>query len=71
MRGHGVPVREVEQATGLPGAWTMGEQRGLAEAIDLGLGPVRSRRGPLARAATEALAELAQQAAGPRRGAAA
>ena len=60
VRGHGVPVREVEQATGLPGAWTMGEQRGLAEAIDLGLGPVRSRRGPLARAATEALAELAR-----------
>ena len=59
VRGHGVPVREVEQATGLPAAWTMGEQRGLAEAIDLGLGPVRSRRGPLARAAAEALAELA------------
>ncbi len=68
VRGHGVPVREVEQATGLPAAWTMGEQRGLAEAIDLGLGPVRSRRGPLARAAAEALAELS---AGPRRGVAA
>ncbi len=68
VRGHGVPVREVEQATGLRAAWTMGEQRGLAEAIDLGLGPVRSRRGPLARAAAEALAELA---AGPRRGVAA
>ena len=36
---------EVEQATGLPRCWAMGEQRGLAEAIDLGLGPVRSRRG--------------------------
>jgi hypothetical protein len=38
---------------------TMGEQRGLAEAIDLGLGPVRTRRGPLGRAAAEVLARLA------------
>ena len=29
----------------------MADQRGLAEAVDLGLGPVRSRRGPLGRAA--------------------
>jgi len=36
----------------------MPDQRGLAEAIDLGLGPVRSRRGPLARAADEVLTRL-------------
>ena len=37
---------------GVPGARAaMADQRGLAESIDLGLGPVRSRRGPLGRAA--------------------
>jgi hypothetical protein len=36
----------------------MADQRGLAEAIDLGLGPVRSRRGPLGRAALEVLTRL-------------
>ena len=59
VRGHGVPVREVEQATQVPTAWTCADQRGLAEALDLGLGPVRSRRGPLGRAAEEVLATLA------------
>jgi len=38
---------------------TMADQRGLAEAIDLGLGPVRSRRSSLGRAAAEVLAQLA------------
>ena len=33
----------------------MSDQRGLAESIDLGLGPVRSRRGPLGRAALAVL----------------
>jgi hypothetical protein len=37
----------------------MGDQRGLAESIDLGLGPVRSRRGPLGRAASAVLARRA------------
>ncbi len=36
----------------------MADQRGLAEAIDLGLGPVRSRRGPLGRAADEVLTRV-------------
>ena len=31
----------------------MADQRGLAEHVDLGLGPVRARRGPLGRAAAE------------------
>jgi hypothetical protein len=35
----------------LPVLATMADQRGLDEAIDLGAGPLRSRRGPLARAA--------------------
>jgi secretion/DNA translocation related CpaE-like protein len=59
VRGDGVPVRDIEQAVGLPGAVTMPGQRGLSEAIDLGLGPVRSRRGPLARAAGQILGVLA------------
>ena len=37
---------------------TMGEQRGLDEAISLGVGPLRSRRGPLARAARETAAAV-------------
>lgn len=49
LRGHGVEEREVERATRLPVAVTMPDQRGLAESIDLGLGPVRSVRGPLGR----------------------
>lgn len=34
---------------------SMGTQRGLAESVDLGLGPLRGRPGPLARAAVEVL----------------
>ncbi|CAN5313949.1 septum site determining protein [soil metagenome] len=46
----------VASAVGAPVLGTMTDQRGLAEAIDLGVGPLRSRRGPLARAARECLA---------------
>lgn len=49
LRGHGVDEREVARATQLPVAAAMPDQRGLAESIDLGLGPVRSARGPLGR----------------------
>jgi hypothetical protein len=35
----------------MPVLATMGDQRGLDEAINLGAGPLRSARGPLARAA--------------------
>jgi len=59
VRGAGVDPRQVARVTGVPVLATMGEQRGLAEAIDLGLGPVRTRRGPLGRAAAEVLARLA------------
>jgi len=37
----------------------MSDQRGLDEAVNLGAGPLRSRRGALARAARASLAELA------------
>jgi secretion/DNA translocation related CpaE-like protein len=58
VRGTGVEVEAVARATGVPVLAAMADQRGLAEAIDLGLGPVRSRRGPLGRAATEVLTRL-------------
>jgi secretion/DNA translocation related CpaE-like protein len=49
---------EVARALGVPLAATMADQRRLTEAVDLGLGPVRARRGPLARAAREVLHRL-------------
>lgn len=58
LRGAGVAPQAVERATRIPVLATMPDQRGLAEAIDLGLGPVRSRRGVLGRAATEVLDQL-------------
>jgi len=36
-------------------------QRRINEAVDLGLGPIRSRRGPLGRAAEVVLASLASR----------
>jgi secretion/DNA translocation related CpaE-like protein len=56
--GAGIDPRDVARVTGVPVVARMSDQRGLAEAIDLGLGPVRSRRGPLGRAALEVLAAL-------------
>jgi secretion/DNA translocation related CpaE-like protein len=55
IRGPGIDARAVSRVIGLPVAVEMSDQRGLAEAIDLGAGPVRSFRGPLGRAAGEAL----------------
>lgn len=55
VRGAGIAPEAVERAVGVPVRAAMPDQRGLAEAIDLGLGPLRSRRGPLARACTEVL----------------
>lgn len=52
--GAGVAPREVSRLLGLPVVATMGDQRGLDEAISLGVGPLRSRRGTLARAARQA-----------------
>jgi secretion/DNA translocation related CpaE-like protein len=58
LRGGGIDRQAVARATGLPVLAQMADQRGLAEAIDLGRGPVRSRRGCLGRAASEVLDQL-------------
>jgi hypothetical protein len=55
----------LSRAVGAPVLQRMTDQRGLAEAIDVGLGPVRTRRGPLGRAASGVLAALADRAAVP------
>lgn len=59
VRRGGVSWVDVERATGLPVAVEVPEQRGLLEAVDLGLGPVRHLRVPLARAARQVLEEVA------------
>src|SRR3954470_14467128 len=58
VRGPGVDGHTVSRLIGAPIAVRMADQRGLCETTDLGLGPVRSRRGPLGRAATTVLASL-------------
>jgi len=49
---------EVAEALGIRLAAVMPDQRRLAEAVELGLGPLRSRRGPLARAARATLGHI-------------
>jgi secretion/DNA translocation related CpaE-like protein len=65
LRGPRVDAHAVTRLTTIPVAAEMPDQRGLEEAIDLGLGPVRSTRGPLGRTALGLLASLspARQAA--------
>ncbi|MGZ4447097.1 MAG: septum site-determining protein Ssd [Nocardioides sp.] len=58
LRGTGIGAVQVARVTGVPVLASMADQRGLAESVDLGLGPVRSRRGPLGRAASELLDQL-------------
>jgi len=58
LRGEALPAKDVQHAAGLPVVAQMHDQRGLAESVDLGLGPLRSRRGPLARAAAVVLDDL-------------
>jgi secretion/DNA translocation related CpaE-like protein len=58
VRGDQVSSDVVARLTTVPVAAQMPDQRGLEEAIDLGLGPVRSRRGPLGRTALGVLADL-------------
>ncbi len=55
IRGHGVDAADVASATGASVLARMANQRGLEEVIDLGAGPIRSRRGPLARAGLQVL----------------
>jgi hypothetical protein len=65
VRGSGMDDETLSRAVGAPVLQRMTDQRGLAEAIDVGLGPVRTRRGPLGRAASGVLAALADRAAVP------
>lgn len=64
VRGSGLAEADVARATRMPVLATVPQQRGLAESIDLGLGPVRSWRGPLGRACQEIFDRLAQQRSG-------
>ncbi len=59
VRGDPLAATRLERATGVPLLLSMADQRGLAESVDLGLGPVRHRRGALGRAAAEVLDLLA------------
>jgi len=59
VRGVGLPADDVARILGLPLLTAMPDQRGVGEAVDLGAGPVRSQRGPLARAARAVLGAAA------------
>lgn len=54
-----VSVDELSATTGVAIGLEVPHQRGLREAVDLGLGPVRGRRSPLRRAVSEFLSEVA------------
>lgn len=58
LLGRGADEHGAHRATGLPVLEVMAPQRGVDESVDLGLGPVRTWRGPLARAATGVLERL-------------
>ena len=58
VRGAGIDDQTLTRLTGAPVAVRMSDQRGLSESTDLGLGPVRSRRGPLGRSAATVMASL-------------
>lgn len=68
VRGPGPDREHIEQTIGLPVIGRIPEVRTLQESIDLGFGPVRSRRSLMSRAARGVLAELDRQ---PARGVAA
>lgn len=57
-RGGGAAAERVAAALDLPLLAAMSPQRGLDEALDLGAGPLRRRRGPLARAVAEVAGHL-------------
>jgi len=61
VRGRHADPEVVSRALGVPVLTAMPDQRGLAEAVDLGLGPGRTGRGPLGRAAAEVLARCRMQ----------
>jgi hypothetical protein len=55
VRGSGMDDDSLARVVGAPVVVRMADQRGLTETIDLGLGPIRSRRGPLGRACASVL----------------
>lgn len=55
LRGRGLDELEAARVTGVDRVVAMPDQRGVDEAVGLGLGPLPGRRGPLARAAREVL----------------
>lgn len=55
LRGEAVEAADVESVVRMPVRVQMRDQPRLEEALDLGLGPLRSRRGPLARAVAAVL----------------
>jgi MinD superfamily P-loop ATPase len=64
-RGRGaLPADQVASALALPLVVEVAHQHRLAEQVDLGLGPVHSRRSALARAARAALAACPSRAGG-------
>lgn len=63
VRGSGVDAAEAQRLVGAPVLAAMPDQRGLDEAIDLGQGPVKSRRGVLAKAARDVLRAVGPAAA--------
>ncbi len=60
VRGSGVDAAEAARVLGAPVVAVMPDQRGLDEGVDLGLGPLRSRRGVLGRAAERTLRALSR-----------
>ncbi len=66
LRGQGLDEREVARATRLAVLDVVPHQRALAESVDLGLGPVRSRRGSLGRTCSRLLDACAVVAHGLR-----
>ncbi len=62
VRGHGIELLEVSEVTEVPVLTAMADQRGLQEAVGLGFGPLRTGRGPLARAAALVLRDVARPA---------
>ncbi|MEZ5093267.1 septum site-determining protein Ssd [Nocardioides sp.] len=63
VRGRGIAGRDLARATGVRDVVAMPDQRGLDEAIDVGLGPVRGRRSALAKAAEQVLSQGVGRAA--------
>ncbi|HEX4191031.1 MAG TPA: septum site-determining protein Ssd [Marmoricola sp.] len=66
-RSGGVPVPDIERLLGQRALVRMPDQRGLDEAVSLGLGPLRSSKGPLARAARSVAGAVLSTGGGTRR----